>query len=101
MSSDNFIDAKTQLIEAVSLGERAARFKATEWFAFVEDFLFKALDREAITKMKLAKTDEDRLMAQQMFLAAEKPRALLDYLISQGRGAAAELSTLKEDDNNG
>ena len=99
----NFDDAYAKLKNIADAGERASRFKASEWFIWLEENIFKALDREAITKMKLAKTEEDRVMAQQMFLAAEKPRALIDHLINQGNGAIQELKSLypKEDENNG
>lgn len=96
-----FDEARTQLEVVAKAGEKARRFKESEWSEWLEENIFKALDREAINKMKLAKTEEDRIIAQQMFLAAEKPRALIDHLINQGNGAIQELRNLypKEDEN--
>lgn len=94
MSSNNLEDAKDQLTNRARAGEKAIRFQLSEWSAWLEENIFKALDKEAITKMKLAKTDEDRIVAQQMFLAAEKPRALIEHLVRQGNGAIQELKGL-------
>lgn len=100
MSLD-FEQAKEQLVSRAKEGEKAVQFQSSEWAQWIEENIFKALDREAITKMKLAKTDEERLVAQQMFLAAEKPRALIDHLVNLGKGAIQELKSLPQEDENG
>lgn|SRR5574343_190552 len=60
------------------------------WF---DDIVLKGLEEEAIETLKKGKNDEDRLRAQQMFLAAQKPRQILQGLVKQGEAAQIQIST--------
>lgn len=85
-------------------GGRAKDFKASPYWPWFQDRVIKTLETRAVNTLKNAKSDADRLMAQQMFLAASAPEQLLEFLITQGDGAKAnliEVSTLKEGDNDG
>jgi len=72
-------------------GAKAKNFKASEAWLWFDDRVLKAIEDQAIETLKLAIDDAERLKAQQMFLAAQKPRQILDALISQGDGAKAQL----------
>lgn len=72
-------------------GSKAKNFKASDAWAWFDDRVLKALEDQAVETLKLAMNDGERLKAQQMFLAAQKPRQILDALISQGDGAKASL----------
>lgn len=85
-------------------GGKAKDFKFSPAWAWFDETILKTIEIQAVNTLKNAKDDTDRLKAQQMFLAADKPRQLLDALISQGDGAKAslmEISTLKEGDKDG
>ena len=85
-------------------GGKAKNFKASPDWAWFDETILKTIEIQAVNTLKNAKDDAERLKAQQMFLAADKPRQLLDALILQGDGAKAslmEISTLKEGDKDG
>lgn len=75
-------------------GERALEVKNGKDWAWVKEFLLGAMQDQAINTLKNAKSEEERLKAQQMFLASDKPIQLLDFLISQGDAARATLAEL-------
>lgn len=85
-------------------GGKAKNFKISPEWAWFDETILKTIEIQAVNTLKNAKDDAERLKAQQMFLAADKPRQLLDALILQGDGAKAslmEISTLKEGDKDG
>lgn len=85
-------------------GGKAKNLKASPEWAWFDETILKTIEIQAVNTLKNAKDDVERLKAQQMFLAADKPRQLLDALILQGDGAKAslmEISTLKEGDKDG
>jgi hypothetical protein len=101
MLSDEMFDILRAQSEA---GEKASAVKNSETWAFIKDNILGALEDDAIQTLKTAKSEEERLKAQQMFLASRRPEELLDRLILQGKGALEQikaLSTLKEDEKNG
>lgn len=93
----NFPSQEIKALEAQSLhGDRARRIRDGEDWKWLQQFIFGALEDEAIATLRGAKTDEDRVKAQQMFLACEKPRRQLEFLISQGDAAVASLKEISE-----
>lgn len=101
-----FPEKDRQILEAQSFhGERARQVKDGQDWEWVKQYIFGAMQDQAIGILQNAKTEEDRLKAQQMFLACNKPIQLLDFLISQGDAARASLvelnATLQEEQNNG
>jgi hypothetical protein len=96
MDDVQFPDKDFQLLEKQAFhGERALRVKeGTDW-EWLNQFIFGALFDEAIMVLRNAKTEEERMKAQQMFLAVEKPKRQLDFLISQGDAARASLAELQ------
>jgi hypothetical protein len=85
-------------------GERARRVQDGEDWKWLQEFVFGAIFDEAIQVLRNAKTEEERMKAQQMFLAVEKPKRLLEFLVSQGDAARASLvevtSTLATEEEN-
>jgi hypothetical protein len=106
----NFPDKDRLILENQAFhGERASQLRSGEDWKWLNDFIFGAIFDEAIMILRNAKTDEDRIKAQQMFLSVEKPKRQLDFLISQGDAARASLKELQtstlvnseEEQNNG
>jgi hypothetical protein len=90
-----FPDSDRKALENMAFhGERAKEVKDGQDWAWLNKFVFAAIEDEAIMILRNAKNDEDRLKAQQMFLAIEKPKRLLESLVSQGDAARASLAEL-------
>lgn len=103
MSSD--IDEATilddaRVLEALRVqaveGGRAKNFMSTPEWAWMRDFILKPIEDEAMETLKKAKTDEDRVKAQQMLLASDKPRQILDNLVRQGEAAEIQLRSTRQ-----
>ena len=77
-----------------SHGARAKEISQGADWAWLEEFVLKAIEDEAVMVLRNSRSEEDRVKAQQMFLAAEKPRKILEGLISQGDAARAALAEL-------
>lgn len=91
-----FPDKDFSLLEKHAFhGERALAVRSGEDWQWLDQFIFGAIFDEAIMMLRNAKTDEDRLRAQQLFLAIEKPKRQIDFLISQGDAARASLKELQ------
>lgn len=105
MSLVNFPTEQTVIWENQAReGGRAKDFKASSEWAWFKEIILKTLEERAINTLKKAQTENERLMAQQMFLACSQPEQMIDFLINQGEGAKAnliEISTLKEGDKDG
>lgn len=89
-------------------GDRARQVRDGKDWEWIKEYIFGAMKDQAINILQNAKTEEDRVKAQQMFLACAKPIQLMDFLINQGDAATASLaevasSTLEntEEENNG
>lgn len=95
MENMNFPEAEIKDLEIKSLhGDRARQVQSGKDWAWLQQYIFGALFDEAIMTLRNAKSDEDRVKAQQMFLACEKPKSQLEFLISQGDAALASLKEL-------
>lgn len=111
MDSANFQVPNQELLvleKAAFHGERAREVRDGKDWAWLSEYIFGALTDEAIMTLRNAKTEEDRMKAQQMFLAVEKPKRQLEFLISQGDAARASLAEevsstleLQEENTNG
>ena len=80
-------------------GERAREISLGKDWEWVKQFILGALHDQAIHTLMNSKSEEDRIKAQQMFLASRKPNDLLEFLISQGDAARASLRELNESEN--
>lgn len=90
-----FSDDEMRMLSNQSLaGDKAREVKASKEWAWLQEVIFGALFEEAVQTLRNAKTDEQRLKAQQMFLACEKPKSQLDFLINQGDAARASLEEI-------
>ena len=90
----NFPNAEQINLERTAqVGSKAEKILAGEEWKWIYEFILGALQDQAINTLKNAKTDEDRVRAQQQFLAAHKPKEILEGLISAGQ--AAKLSLLE------
>ena len=79
----------------VQAGGKAKDFLAhelSEWFTRI---VLASMQDEAIAMMTRARTNEDRLKAQQTLLAAQKPLKMLERLIQQGEDAKTQLLDLE------
>lgn len=91
----NFPDQEIRNLELHALhGDRARKVRDGVDWKWLQEFIFGALQDEAIMTLRNSRTDEDRVKAQQMFLACEKPKKQLDFLISQGDAAVASLKEI-------
>lgn len=87
----------------IQVGGEASNILISKEWLWIEDKILGALNDLAINSLKNARTDEDRVKAQQQFLAAHKPKELLEALIRRGQAAKVgleQISTL-EGENNG
>lgn len=102
MSSDDLLAERQEadLIEAQKAiaiqGGRAKNHLASPEWAWFNDIVLKTLEDEALETLKKAKTDEERIKAQQMFMAADKPRQILNYLVKQGEAAEMQLISTRQ-----
>ena len=88
----NFSDEEVRMLTNQALaGEKAFRIRSGADWLWLGQYIFAAIFEEAVMTLRNARTDEDRMKAQQMFLACEKPKKQLDFLISQGDAARASL----------
>lgn len=102
--SVNFPNAEQINLErAMQVGGEASNILASKEWAWIEDKIFGALQDHAVITLKNARTEEDRVKAQQQFLAAHKPKELLEGLISAGQAAKVSLQDIStlEGENNG
>lgn len=87
----------------IEVGGQALKiFQSDEW-GWIYEKIFGAMQDQAVNILKNAKTEEERVKAQQLFIAAHKPKELLEQLIRDGEAAKValkEISTL-EGENNG
>lgn len=87
----------------IQVGAKALSiFQSDEW-GWIYENIFGAMQDQAINILKNAKTEEDRVKAQQIFIAAHKPKELIQQLIRDGEAAKEaikQISTL-EGENNG
>jgi len=87
----------TQWRNAVSYGEWAKKFKLTEDYFKVQNAILGALKDQAIALLERATTDEERISAQQKFLAVSEFDRMLERMILAGDHATQLLiSTPKE-----
>lgn len=87
----------------IQVGAKASEILISEEWIWIEKFILGALQDLAVNTLKIARTEEDRMKAQQQFLAAHKPKEMLESLIRSGIAAKEqlrEISTL-EGENNG
>lgn len=102
MLSDELAASRQEadLIEAAKAtaiqGGRAKNHLESEEWAWFNDIVLKSLEDEALETLKKAKNDEDRIRAQQMLLAADKPRQILKYLVQQGEAAEMQLLSTRQ-----
>jgi hypothetical protein len=97
----NFPDRDYKALETQALaGDKAKSVKASPEWEWIKTTILGALHDQAVNTLKNAKSDEDRMKAQQMFLASDKPEDLIDFLISQGDAAVASLKELESTDSN-
>lgn len=92
-------DITTLEVQALA-GERAKQISLGEDWKWIKVNILGALGDQAINTLMNAKTDEDRMKSQQMFLASKKPENLLYALISQGDAATASLKEIRSMDGN-
>lgn len=78
----------------VMVGNKAAEIMATEHWKWLKDKLFKTMEKDALTLLKVAKNDEDRLLAQQMYRAAIEPEERMDFFVKDGEGSAEILKKI-------
>jgi len=102
--SVNFPSAEFVNLERASqVGDKAAVIIQSDEWKWIYENIFGALQDQAILILKNAKTEEERIRAQQQFIAAHKPKEILEGFIRDGlaaREAMKEISTL-EGENNG
>jgi len=100
----NFPNSEVLNLERhIQVGGKASDIIASQEWAWIEDKILGALNDQAINSLKNARNEEDRIKAQQQFLAAHRPKEILEALISTGQAAKAgleQISTL-EGENNG
>jgi len=93
----NFPEAEVRALEKQALhGSKAREVRDGQDWKWLQEFIYGAIFDEATLTIENAKTEEDRIKAQQMFLACKKPKRVLDFLISQGDAAIASLKELAE-----
>lgn len=91
----NFQDQEIRALENASLhGDKARQVQNGADWKWLQEYIYGAIFDEATLTIENARTEEDRVKAQQMFLACKKPRKLLESLISQGDAALASLKEL-------
>lgn len=86
-------DELNALTNRVRAMERAEEFKASESGKWFTDAILGAMNDKAIELLAHAKTEEDRLLAQQVLLGSREPQKLLDSLVRQGELA---IQTIKD-----
>lgn len=87
----------------VRVGSMARKVYDTQEWKWIYENIFGAMQDQAVIILKNAKTEEDRVKAQQIFIAAHKPKELIEQLIRDGDAASEamkQISTL-EGENNG
>jgi hypothetical protein len=77
-------------------GSRAKNYMASPEWAWFNNIVLKSIEDEAIETLRKSKTEEDRIKSQQMFLAADKPRQILKYLVKQGEAAEMQLLSTRQ-----
>ena len=91
-----FPDRDIRSLEAQALaGDKARQISGGDDWKWIKEKILGALEDQAIHTLMNAKTEEDRMKAQQMFLASKKPADLITFLISQGDAAVASLKELE------
>ena len=75
MENINFPIEEIKALEKLSLhGDRARQVMNGADWKWLQEVIFGAIFDEAVQTLRLAKNDEDRVKAQQMFLACAKTK---------------------------
>lgn len=77
-------------------GQKAKEFKESESYKWFKLTILDSIKEKAINTLRIAKSEEERMLAQQMFIASEEPIDVLEQLISQSDGAIAQLAELSK-----
>lgn len=79
---------------AMQVGATAEEIMSSKQWQWIHEKILGALQDQAINSLKNARSEEDRVKAQQQFLAAHKPKEILEALISAGRAAKAQIDQI-------
>lgn len=98
MSSLQFENDEIQMYQnRIMLGGKAAEILASDDWKWLKDNVFGLMNRDALTLLRTCSTDENRLLAQQMYRAAIEPQEQMEQYVREGE-AAKEI--LKQISNN-
>lgn len=90
-----FGDPEIQMYEnRVMMGGRAKDILASEDWKWLKDNVFGLMERDALTLLRTCSTDQNRLLAQQMYRAAIEPQEQMDQFVREGEAAQEILKQI-------
>jgi hypothetical protein len=92
-------DSVVKLERTAELGGKTKDFKASGWWDWFNETILMSIEHKALMTLRTAKSEQDRMMAQQMSVVPHEIRRVVNGLVTQGEGAVEQLktiSTLKE-----
>lgn len=78
----------------ILLGGKANDILASDDWKWLKDNIFGMMERDALTLLRTCSTDQNRLLAQQMYRAAVEPQEQMDQFVREGEAAREILKQI-------
>lgn len=90
-----FGDPEIQMYQnRVMMGGKAKEILASNDWKWLKDNVFGLMERDALTLLRTCSTDQNRLLAQQMYRAAIEPQEQMDQFVREGEAATEILKQI-------
>ena len=86
-------DLRESYRAVIAQGGMAKNHLASPEWKWFDEVVLKSIEDEAFETLRKSSTDQERLKAQMMLLAADKPRQILKYLVQQGEAGKMQLES--------
>lgn len=86
--------------DKIMLGGKASTVLVTEEWAWIEANIFERMKKDALILLRAARTDPDRLLAQQMYRACIEPKEQMEEYVREGQAAQEILKQLSNPETN-
>ena len=90
-----FGDPEIQMYQnRIMMGGKATDILASEDWKWLKDNVFGLMERDALTLLRTCSTDQNRLLAQQMYRAAIEPQEQMEQFVREGEAAKEILKQI-------
>lgn len=95
IQSPDFGTPEIQMYEnRIMMGGKATEMLASQDWKWLKDHIFGVMEKDALTLLRTCSTDQNRLLAQQMYRAAIEPQEQMDQYVREGEAAKEILKEI-------